>query len=133
MPAMSEINIIPLVDVVLVLLIIFMLTAQVTQYGLEVDVPKVTNVASTTIERPVITIAKDGEMRLNERTDVNIHTIGSEIRRTFPGVDEVYVRADGGLTWEVLAQVLDSMGKAKLKVSMVTQLNEERNNRSRGR
>ena len=48
--ALSEINIVPLVDVVLVLLIIFMLTAHVMEYGLEVDVPKVKQVRETAEE-----------------------------------------------------------------------------------
>jgi len=130
---MAEINIIPLVDVVLVLLIIFMLTAHVMEYGLEVEVPKVTSTATSTRERPVITISKDGEIRLNERTDINIHTLGEQIRKAFPGVDEVYIRADGRTPFEIPAQVLDAVGRAKLKASILTQPTNEGDNRGRKR
>ena len=58
---LSEINVVPLVDVVLVLLIIFMLTAHVMEFGMEVDVPKTKLSKDTAQELPVVTITKDGE------------------------------------------------------------------------
>ena len=61
----ESINVIPLVDVMLVLLIIFMLTAHVMEFGLEVDVPKVKQVKSTTEELPVVSITRNGELYLN--------------------------------------------------------------------
>ena len=57
---LAEMNVVPLVDVVLVLLIIFMVTASVMEFGLSVDVPKVVNVKDTVEELPVITLAKNG-------------------------------------------------------------------------
>ena len=72
---MSEINVIPLVDVVLVLLIIFMLTAHVMEFGLEVEVPKVKQVRNTAEELPVVTITKNGETYLAEKP-VNINVLG---------------------------------------------------------
>src|SRR6266481_1005332 len=80
---LSEINIVPLVDVVLVLLIIFMLTAHVMEFGLEVDVPKVNKVKDTTQELPVVSMTKDGDLYLNDKP-VNINLVGDEIRRRFP-------------------------------------------------
>ncbi len=120
LPAMAEINIIPLVDVVLVLLIIFMLTAHVMEFGLEVDVPKVKQVRSSAKELPVVTVTKDGEIQLNEK-QVNFNLLGDEVRRRFPNETAVYVRADKGAVWEVLAQVVGELGEQKLQVQMGTQ------------
>ena len=131
MMPMAEINIIPLVDVVLVLLIIFMLTAHVMEFGLEVEVPKVKMVESTPRELPIVTIAKSGAMQLNELKDVNIHVLGAEIKKRFPDVDTVYVRADKGAIWDVMAQVISALGEAKLKVQVVTQPVDDNGRRQR--
>ena len=61
MRSMAEINIVPLVDVVLVLLVIFMLTAHVMEFGLEIEVPKVKQVRDSAQELPVISITRAGE------------------------------------------------------------------------
>ena len=58
--SLSEINVTPFVDVVLVLLIIFMLTAHVMDFGIEVEVPQTTTVKDTSKELPVVIIQKDG-------------------------------------------------------------------------
>jgi len=119
LPSMSEMNIIPLVDVVLVLLIIFMLTSSVMEFGLEVQVPKVKQVRETAQEMPVVTLTRDGEISLNEKA-VNINELGAEIRRRFAGSKGAYVRADKNTTWDVLAQVVSALGQAQLEVKMVT-------------
>jgi biopolymer transport protein ExbD len=117
---LSEINIVPLVDVVLVLLIIFMLTAHVMEFGLEVEVPKVRNVKDTAEELPVVTLNRDGEIYLGE-VPVNINEIGTRIRERFPRMNAVYVRADKDTVWNVMAQVVSALGEAKLDVRLVTQ------------
>jgi biopolymer transport protein ExbD len=128
--SLAEINIIPLVDVVLVLLIIFMLTAHVMEFGLEVDVPKVRQVRNSSEELPVISISKDGEMKLNEK-DVNINDIPNEVRKRFPKQKAVYVRADKATPWDPIAQVVSELGQAKLDVRMVTQPVDEGTRRKR--
>ena len=117
---MSEINIVPLVDVVLVLLIIFMLTAQVMEFGLEIDVPKVKQVATNTKELPVLSLTAKGNLYLNEAL-VNINDVKAEVERRF-GKDtkDVYVRADRNVTWDVLAQVVSAIKEAELKAQLVT-------------
>ena len=55
---LSEMNVVPLVDVVLVLLIIFMVTASVMEFGLNIDVPQVKQVRDTTEEHPVVSMAR---------------------------------------------------------------------------
>ena len=91
--ALSEINIVPLVDVVLVLLIIFMLTAHVMEFGLEINVPEVKQVKDTNEELPVISITRNGKLYLNERP-ININQIASEIPKRFKNSKSVYVMAD---------------------------------------
>jgi biopolymer transport protein ExbD len=121
---LSEINVVPLVDVVLVLLIIFMLTAHVMEFGLEIDVPKVNKVKDTTQELPVVSLNKDGDLYLNGKT-VNINAVGDEVKRRFIGATAVYLQADKGTTWEAIASVIAALGDAKLHVNVVTQPEEE--------
>jgi biopolymer transport protein ExbD len=118
--AMAEMNVVPLVDVVLVLLIIFMLTAHVMEFGLEVEVPKVRQVRDTAQELPVVTLTKDGEIFLGEKP-VNINDLGGTLRQRFPKSDGVYVRADKGTVWDPIAQVVSALTEAKMQVRMVTQ------------
>ena len=120
MMPLAEINVTPFVDVVLVLLIIFMLTAHVMEYGLEVDVPKTKSVKNSTQELPIVTIDKASAIHLGKE-EVNIHELGADIHQRYPGQTAVYVRADGVTTWDILAQVVSELGDSKLQVSLVTQ------------
>ncbi len=122
--SMADINIVPLVDVVLVLLIIFMLTAHVMEFGLEVDVPKVKQTRDSAEELPVVTINRDGELYLNEKP-ANINALAGEIRQRFPQSKGVYVRADKGTPWDPIAQVISELGLAKFDVRVVTQPEDE--------
>jgi biopolymer transport protein ExbD len=117
---LSEINVVPLVDVVLVLLIIFMLTAHVMEFGLEVDVPKVKQTRDKIEDLPVVTITRDGESFLNDKS-TNINILGEEIHKRFGNPKSVYLRADKGTTWDPIAQVISALGTAKLAVNVVTQ------------
>ena len=118
--SLAEINIVPLVDVVLVLLIIFMLTAHVMEFGLEIDVPKVKPVKENVQELPVISIGRDGTSYLNDKP-VNINLMVEEIHKRFRNSSAVYVRADRRTPWDSIAQVVATLGEAKLAVNMVTQ------------
>jgi biopolymer transport protein ExbD len=117
---LSEINVTPFVDVVLVLLIIFMLTAHVMEYGIEVDVPHTQYVKETTVELPILTIDQTGDYTLNG-AHVNIHALVNEIHRKFPSAKGVYVRADKETPWDPIAQVTAELGNGKLQVLLVTQ------------
>jgi biopolymer transport protein ExbD len=127
---LSEINVTPFVDVVLVLLIIFMLTAHVMDYGMEVDVPHTTYVKETTQELPIITIDKTGDFTLNG-AHVNIHALADEVHRKFPSAKGVYVRADAQTIWDPIAQVTAELGNGKLQVYMVTQPENSTGRRTR--
>jgi biopolymer transport protein ExbD len=118
--SLAEINIVPLVDVVLVLLIIFMLTAHVMEFGLQVEVPKVKPVKENVQDLPLISITREGETYLNDKP-VNYNLLASEIRQRFPNASSVYVRADRRTPWDPIAQVVATLGDSKLAVNMVTQ------------
>jgi len=117
--AMSEINIVPLVDVVLVLLIIFMITANVMEFGLDINVPTVKRVQNTAQDLPVVSITKSGETFLNEKP-VNINALAEGVRLRFRGARAVYVRADKQTPWDPIAQIVAELGEAKFEVKMVT-------------
>ena len=118
--AMAEINIIPLVDVVLVLLIIFMLTAHVMEFGLQIEVPKVKPVKENVQELPVVSISKEGTTYLNDKP-TNINLLADAIHQRFHNATSVYLRADKGTSWDPIAQVIATLGEAKLGVNAVTQ------------
>lgn len=117
---LSEINVVPLVDVVLVLLVIFMLTAHVMEFGLEVEVPKVRQSRDSAQELPVVTLTRDGRLFLNEQ-EVNINELGAAIEKRFGKGQAVYLRADKEIVWDVLAQVISALGEAQMKINTVTQ------------
>ena len=117
---LSEINVTPFVDVVLVLLIIFMLTAHVMEFGLQVDVPKVKYTQDTAQDLPVVSILKDGTTYLNE-TPANINDLKAEIQKRFGATKAVFVKADKETIWEPIAQVTAELGAAGFQVNMVTQ------------
>jgi len=127
---LAEINIVPLVDVVMVLLVIFMLTAHVMEFGMEVDVPKVKQVKDTAQELPVVTVARNGGLYLNDQA-ININDLGPLVRQKFHGVSAVYVRADKDAIWDVIAQVVSALSEAKLGINMVTQPEDEADKKRR--
>jgi biopolymer transport protein ExbD len=119
-PSLAEINIVPLVDVVLVLLIIFMLTAHVMEFCLEVEVPRVKPVKENVQDLPVISITREGASYLNDKP-VNINLLADAIQERFHGATSVYVRVDRRTPWDPVAQVIATLGDAKLGVNLVTQ------------
>lgn len=119
-PALAEINVTPFVDVVLVLLIIFMITAHVLESGIEIKVPKTKSVQSTTKDLPIVSITKSGEVYLGKDI-VNFNRLAEEIRAKYPGQESVYLRADAETPFDPIAQVMSVLGTAKLNVSVVTQ------------
>jgi biopolymer transport protein ExbD len=116
---LSEINVTPFVDVLLVLLIIFMLTAHVMESGIEVDVPAVKTTKETTKDLPIVVVTKEGLFYLGENT-ININELAPTILKRYGKAQMVYVRADKQTSWDILAQVVAELGVAKIPVSMVT-------------
>jgi len=120
---LSEINVVPLVDVVLVLLIIFMLTAHVMEFGLEISVPKTTETRDTAEDLPVVSVTRDAKLFLNEKK-VNINQIPEEVAKRFPGSKKVYVKADAEVKFDPVVQVIGVLGRAGLSPLIVTKPDE---------
>ena len=121
--SLSEINVTPFVDVVLVLLIIFMVTAPVLQSGIEVSVPKTKTVKEITEERVVVTITGKQEVYVGNE-QVNINNIGQKLREKIrdPEGQAIYVRADEKVPFGVFAMVMDAVKSSGIaNVSIVTQ------------
>jgi biopolymer transport protein ExbD/biopolymer transport protein TolR len=121
--ALADINITPLVDVVLVLLIIFMLTAPILQSGIEVDVPKTKTVKEITEERLVISIDKQQRVFLGN-DPINVNRIADTLRRKVrdPQRQSIFLRADENVPFGAFATVMDAVKQAGItNVSIVTQ------------
>ena len=121
--ALADINITPLVDVVLVLLIIFMVTAPVLQSGIEVAVPKTRTVKEITEERLVISINKKQEVFLGNDA-ININEIGSKLRQKIrdPQHQSIFLGADEDVPFGAFATVMDAVKSSGItNVSIVTQ------------
>lgn len=125
--SLSEINMVPFIDVVLVLLIIFMITAPVLQSGINVDVPKTKTVKELTQVRMVVTIDRGQRVYLDDKP-INIHELGQQILAKAHGakVRAVYVRCDQTVPFGSWATVVDALRQAGIQnISVVTQpLNE---------
>jgi biopolymer transport protein TolR len=121
--SLAEINVTPLVDVVLVLLIIFMITAPVLQSGIEVSVPKTRTVKEITEQRLVLTIDKSQQVFLGDQV-INIHDVAQKLRQqgADPTHQVIYLRADETVPFGVFATLMDAVKQAGItNVSIVTQ------------
>jgi biopolymer transport protein ExbD/biopolymer transport protein TolR len=121
--SLSDINITPLVDVVLVLLIIFMVTAPVLQSGIEVNVPKTKVVKPISEERVVISITKGQEVYVNN-DHVKLDELGAALRQKIrdPRGQAVYVRADQDVAFGAFATVMSTVKSAGItNISIVTE------------
>ena len=120
--ALAEINITPLVDVVLVLLLIFMLTAPVLQSGVEVAIPKTRTVNQLTEERMVVTNDREQNVYLQDKP-VNVNQLSALLRtKGDPGKKIIYLRADERVPFGAFASVMDAVKQAGItNISIVTQ------------
>ncbi len=121
--SLADINITPLVDVVLVLLIIFMLTAPILQSGIEVEVPQTKTVKEITEERLVISIDKSQKVYLGN-DPININQIGRVLKQRIrdPQHQAIYLRSDEDVPFGAFATVMDAVKSSGISnVSIVTQ------------
>jgi biopolymer transport protein TolR len=140
--ALAEINITPLVDVVLVLLLIFMLTAPVLQSGITVAVPHTRAVTQLTEQRTVVTIDRNQNVFLQQSgrnngndTPINLDNLTSALHtatRADATSQTIYVRADERVPFGAFASVMDAVKRAGItNISIVTQPIEQSNAASR--
>src|SRR5664280_842340 len=129
--SLADINVTPLVDVVLVLLIIFMVTAPILQSGIEVAIPHTRTVKEITEERLVITIDRQQRVFLNNQP-VNLKQIGAQLHEKIrdPEGQSVFVRADENVPFGAFATVMDAVKQSGItNVSIVTQPLEKNGSR----
>ncbi len=121
--SLSDINVTPFVDVVLVLLVIFMITAPILQSGVEVAVPKTRTVKEISEERLVISIDRQQRVYLGNDA-ININQIGARLREKIrdPERQSIYLRADENVPFGAFATVMDAVKQAGISnVSIVTE------------
>ena len=121
--AMADINVTPFVDVVLVLLIIFMITAPILQSGIEVELPKTRTVKEIAESRLVITIDRAQRVYLGN-DPVNIHEIGQKVHAQMQNrqSDAVFLRCDETVPFGSFATVVDELRQSGIQnISVVTE------------
>jgi len=126
--ALAEINVTPLVDVMLVLLVIFMITAPILQTGIQVNLPKTRNAKTdeATPQALIISVDKEGSVYLsgkNEQQAVNINDLSKLLNERLAQSKDrrVYLRGDEETPYRVIAYALDQAKRAQANVSLVTQ------------
>jgi biopolymer transport protein TolR len=122
-PTLSEINIIPLVDVILVLLLIFMLTAPLMHRGIDVNLPRSSGKPTAVEERMVLTLTKDQTVFLNDKP-VPMAALDARLREVLRDRTDktVYLKADQGLQYGFVVETMDRARRAGVeKLGMVTE------------
>jgi biopolymer transport protein TolR len=121
---LSEINVTPFVDVMLVLLIIFMVTAPMMQQGIDVDLPETTTQNLRIRDEPlVLTVKKGGEYYLGRR-EIPEAELGDKLKAILEGLDrkEIFLRADKGARYGAVVKALAAARQAgATKLGMVTE------------
>jgi biopolymer transport protein TolR len=126
--AISQINVTPLVDVMLVLLVIFMVTAPIIQQGVQVNLPQAKSGAIPgTEELLVVTIAKNGKLYLNDNS-MSLDELGKKLRaiRKLQADKQVYLRADQDVRYGVVMKTIAEIKQAGIeRLGMVTRPSSE--------
>ncbi|MCK5512529.1 MAG: protein TolR [Thermodesulfovibrionia bacterium] len=117
--ALSEINVTPFVDVMLVLLVIFMITAPLLQQGIDVNLPQAKGKELSPTERVIITIKKDGKIYVNKsRTDI------TKLKAKLTALSDrnVFLKADKNVPYGVVVEVMGELREIGIdKLGMVTE------------
>jgi biopolymer transport protein TolR len=124
----AQINVTPLVDVMLVLLVIFMVTAPIIQQGVQVNLPQAkAGAIPGTEELLVVTVAKNGKIYLNDNP-MTLGELGEKLRaiRKLQGDKQVYLRADQDVRYGVVMKTIAEIKQAGIeKLGMVTRPSSE--------
>jgi len=118
---MSEINVTPFVDVMLVLLVIFMVTAPLMQQGIDVNLPKAKAKELPPEERLIITMKADGNIYLND-VPVDMETLKEKLSALSKKNPEVFLRADRSVSYGFVAELMAEIKDAGIeKLGLVTE------------
>lgn len=120
---LSEINVTPLVDVFLVLLIIFMVTAPMLQQGVDVQLPKESTSNIEAKESDVVTITKENRIYLNDRR-ITLSELTETLKQkaALDKGKEVFLRADKNVPYGFVVKVMASIKRSGIeKLGMVTE------------
>jgi biopolymer transport protein TolR len=122
--AMADINVTPLVDVMLVLLVIFMVTAPMMQQGVQVNLPKADTKAMTAQEETVVvTVDRSGKVYIN-KDETKVGDLRGKLSAMFASREkkEVFLKADAGVPYgEVIRAMADIKGAGIERLGMVTE------------
>ena len=121
--SLADINVTPFVDVMMVLLVIFMITAPLLESGIEIDLPKTKTVKVVSQEKIVVTIDKKQNVYVGN-TPINIHRLGSYVLDQMKGESDspVFIRCDENVSFGAFAQVVDALKQANVtNISIVTE------------
>ena len=124
--SLSEINVIPFIDIMLVLLVIFMATAPLMQSGIGVDLPRAETESSPAEEGLTITITRDRFIHMGD-TVININLLERKLREHFAGKPKkiVFIRGDQGIPYGFFIDTLDIIKKAGVEtVGLITEPKE---------
>ena len=120
---MAEINVTPFVDIMLVLLIIFMVTAPMMQQGLEVDLPVAKGSGFTKDSPVVVSITKSRKIYINDKGKTTIDKLASELKKTKG--NEVLIKADSDVPYGFVIKVMAHIKESGIdKVGMITNPDE---------
>jgi biopolymer transport protein TolR len=123
---MSEINVTPLVDVMLVLLIIFMVTAPLLQQGIDVNLPQAKGKDLPPEERLTVTIERSGTIYLN-RTEVTSQKLQDKLAAVSDRKPNVFLRADKDVPYGLVVRIMGEIKEAGIeKLGMITEPSIER-------
>ena len=124
--SLSEINMVPFIDVVLVLLIIFMITAPILQSSIEVDVPKTKSVHEVTEQKIVVTMDKNQLVYLGN-DPVNVNDLGTKIKSRKKPNEGIFLRCDKTVPFGAFATLMDALRQSGISnISIVTEPLDDR-------
>lgn len=126
---LSEINVTPMVDVMLVLLIVFMVSAPLMQQGIQVDLPKTKSPALTEQEKPVVIVVnRNGTVEI-AKNDIPSAQVTEKLRAIFEKREkkEIFIQADKGIPYGTVATVMSQAQAAGIhRIGLVTEPKQER-------